>query len=304
MRRIGGGGGGSVGSRAHARLVGEEAALDAVDHRLGDGIAHGPGTRLLDTEGRLDDESQNPGQLTDVHDHHEQRHQDVSQRHEGHHQLGETGDAADAAEDDEAGEHHQGQTAHPVGDAEGDVHGQADGVGLHRVEHQTEGQQQAEGEDHSHPAHAKAALHVVGGAAPVVAILILDLVELGQGALHEGGGHADEGDQPHPEDGARATQIDGDGHTGQIARPDAGRQAGTQSLEGGDAGAVGFATVAQDREHVAEVADLDKTQAEGKEDTDPDQQVNEHGSPHQVVNHCNQGVHNSLVVITSMASLR
>ena len=57
-------------------------------------------------------------------------------------------------------------------------------------------------------------------------------------------------------------------------------------------------------EHVAEVTDLDKPQAEGKEESDPDQQVNEHGSPHQVVNHCNQGVHNSLVVITSMVSLR
>ena len=134
--------------RAHARLVGEEAALDAVDHRLGDGIAHGAGTCLLDAERRLDDEGEDTRQLADVHEHHEQRHQDIGDRHEGHHQLGKAGDAANAAEDDETGEHHQGQTAHPVRDAEGDVHGQADGVGLHRVEHQTEGQQQAEGEDH------------------------------------------------------------------------------------------------------------------------------------------------------------
>ena len=33
---------------------------------------------------------------------------------------------------------------------------------------------------------------------------------------------------------------------------------------------------------MAKVTDLDKTQAEG-EDTDPDEQVDEHGSPHQVV---------------------
>ncbi|MGL6549629.1 hypothetical protein ACSZN3_11990 [Aeromonas hydrophila] len=55
---------------------------------------------------------------------------------------------------------------------------------------------------------------------------------------------------------------------------------------------------------MAEVTDLDKTQAESKEDADADEQVDEHGSPHQVVNHCDQGVHISLVVITSMVSLR
>ncbi|MNC18370.1 hypothetical protein D3C75_662690 [compost metagenome] len=304
MRRIGGRGRGGIGGRTHTGFVGEETALDAVDHRLGDGVTHGTGTRLLDTEGRLDDENKDPGQLADVHGHHEQRHQDVGQRHEGHHQLGEAGYATDAAEDDEAGQHHQCQAADPVRDAEGDVHGQADGVGLHRIEHQTECQQQTEGEDHPHPAHAEPTLHVVGGTTTVVAVFILDLVELGQGTLDEGGGHADEGDQPHPEDGTRPPQIDGDGHTGQVAGAHTGSQAGTQGLEGGDAGTVGFAAIAQYREHVAEVTDLDKPQAEGKEESDPDQQVNEHGSPHQVVNHCNQGVHNSLVVITSMVSLR
>jgi hypothetical protein len=54
-------------------------------------------------------------------------------------------------------------------------------------------------------------------------------------------------------------------------------------LKGGDTGFVRFATIAQHGEHVAEMADLDKTQAKGKEDADPDEQVDEHGSPHQVV---------------------
>ena len=38
VRRIGSGSRRSVGRRAHARFVGEETALDTVDHRLGDGI--------------------------------------------------------------------------------------------------------------------------------------------------------------------------------------------------------------------------------------------------------------------------
>ncbi len=223
------------------------------------------------------------GQLADVHGYDDQRQQDVGQRHEGYHQLGKTGDAANTAEDDETGERHQCQTANPVRNAEGHLHRQTDGVGLHRIEHQTKRQNEAERKEHPHPAHAKPLLHVVGWAATVVAILILDLVELGQSAFDEGGRHTDKGDKPHPEDGAGATQIDGDGHTGQIAGADPGGKAGAESLKGGDAGVVRFAAVFQHGEHVAEVADLDKTQAEGEEDTDPDEQVDEHSSPHQVV---------------------
>ncbi len=283
MRRIGSCSRRSVGRRAHPRFVGEETALDTVDHRLGDGITERTRACLLNPEGGLDDQHEHMGQLGDVHRHDHQRQQDVGQRHKGHYQLGKTGDATNAAEDNQAGERHQRQTADPVRNAKRHLHRQTDGVGLHRVEHQAKCQDQAEREDHPHPAHAKAFLHVVGRATTVVAILILDLVELGQSAFNEGGRHADKGNQPHPEDGAGATQIDGDSHTGQVAGADTGGKAGTEGLEGGDACVVRFTAVFQHGKHVAKVTDLDKTQAEGEKDTDPDEQVDEHGSPHQVV---------------------
>ena len=223
------------------------------------------------------------GQLGDIHRHDHQRQQDICQRHHRHHQLGKTGNATNAAEDDEAGEYHQCQTADPVRNTERHLHRQTDGVGLHRIEYQTEREDQTEREQHPHPAHAKALLHVISRAATVVAILILNFVKLGQGAFDEGGRHADKGDQPHPEDGTGATQIDGNSHTGQVASAHAGGKTGAERLKRGDASIVRFTAVFQHGKHVAKVTDLDKTQSESEKDPDPDQQVDEHSSPHQVV---------------------
>ncbi|MNY44155.1 hypothetical protein D3C86_1791590 [compost metagenome] len=138
MRRIRRGRGRGVGRRAHARLVGEQAALEAVEDRR----AQTAGRRLLEAEGAFHDGRQHTGQLAEVHQDHRHGHQQVGHRHERHRQLGEARDGTQAAEDDQPGKQHHCHPGDPGVDTEGALHGAADGVGLHRVEHEAEGDDQ------------------------------------------------------------------------------------------------------------------------------------------------------------------
>ena len=52
-----------------------------------------------------------------------------------------------------------------------------------------------------------------------------------QSAFGKLGGHADEGGDPHPEQGAGAAQGDSGGHAGNVAGADGGGQGGGQGLE-------------------------------------------------------------------------
>ncbi len=83
---------------AQARLVGEQAALDA--HQNGRADAAGEG--LLEAEGATEDQAEGFRNRAEVTADDEQRHAQVGERHDRHQHVGPLGDAADAAEDDAA----------------------------------------------------------------------------------------------------------------------------------------------------------------------------------------------------------
>ncbi|MCY1450820.1 hypothetical protein D9M71_676560 [compost metagenome] len=128
-------------------------------------------------------------------------------------------------------------------------------------------------------------LDVVGRAATVQAVAVGALVDLGQGALEEAAGHADQGGHPHPEHRTRATQGDGEAHTGDVAGADAAGKAQHQGLEGTQLAGLATDGFLEHTEHVAEVAELDEAGAKGEIGAEPDDEHYEHFPREEIVDH-------------------
>ena len=104
---------------------------------------------------------------------------DVDQRHDGSHPLGDAGHGTDAAEDDDGGEHENEPRDDQLGGAqpaetrqrrltpapESRHQGPGDGVGLHGGDDETAGDHGDRGEDRGESPVAHAAGHVEGGTA-------------------------------------------------------------------------------------------------------------------------------------------
>ena len=231
MRHAGGGGG--VRGRAHAGLIGEQAALDAEhDHRTGKATGDG-----LEVEGRLEDGGKHGRQLANVGDRGPQCNKNVGDGHDGHDDGGDDGDALRAAENDESGEHdeHDAHTdRRAVGGVVGDVVLQRRGhvEGLQPVEAEGEAQDERPGENDAEPALPEALLDVVGRTSPELALLAADLVDLRERGLDEGRSRADKRHEPHPEDGARTARGHGRGDAGDVARAHARGGGHHEGLEG------------------------------------------------------------------------
>ncbi len=91
------------------------------------------------------------GHLVDAADDDQDRHQDVADSHHRDHDVGDLGDALDAAEDHEGGDRRQHDTGPEALDADAVLHGVGDGVALEGVEAQREGRDQADRIDHGQP---------------------------------------------------------------------------------------------------------------------------------------------------------
>ena len=92
-----GGGGGDVGRAAHAGLVGERSALDAVEHSRGDPAGE-PASHLLQTSA-ADDLGEGVRQVADVEPMITGA-SSIGQRHQRQDDLGHLRDATDATEED------------------------------------------------------------------------------------------------------------------------------------------------------------------------------------------------------------
>ena len=200
-------------------------------------------------------------------------HADVHQGFHRHQQVSDLGDALDPADEHQAQQHRQGQAGVSGVEAERVVQRVSHGVGLQAVEGKPEGHQQQERHDHAQPAFLQAVLDVIGRAATVGAVGVAALVELAEGAFEEAAGHADQRGHPHPEHRTRTTQGHGNTDTGDVARTDAAGEAEHQGLERTELAGAAFEAVAEHREHVEEVAQLNETRADREVATEPD---NEH----------------------------
>ena len=171
-------------------------------------------------------------------------------------------------------------------DAEGGVQRERDGVGLHGIEAETEGHGNEHGKERGGPAAAEAVADIVGGAsAEAEGLRIAYLVDLGKRAFGEAGSGADDGDDPHPEYGARTADHDGDGYAGNVAYADAGSRADAEGLEGADVGMSSVMTDAflQQSYHFPYHAQLNEAGSQGKPEAERDEHDDENIGPQNII---------------------
>ena len=218
-----------VGCRAHAGLVGVQAALDA-PHHAGAGEAAEDG---LEVKCGPEDILEYSAEAGDMRENHNEGDDHVQHAHHGHEDLGHFGEPLAAAEDADAEQdrEHAADDHRHVHRETGDLkrllieaealEGALRVVGREHVVAHHIGEDQDNGEDHTQPALAQALLHIVGRAAIAAAVAVALLVDLGEGGLHKRGGAAEDGRDPHPEDRARAAEADGRRDAHDVARADA-----------------------------------------------------------------------------------
>ncbi len=123
----------------------------------------------------------------------------------------------------------------------------------------------------------------MGRAATVGTIRFGGLVQLGEGTFDEAGCHAHQADNPHPEDGAGATEGNGHRNAGDIAAANPAGNRQDQGLKGTEVASVRLVMVGgQDAEHLAEVTKLNEAGGDGEPDSDADQHGNQNLAPQQV----------------------
>ena len=109
---------------------------------------------------------------------------------------------------------------------------------------------------------------VVNGTAHDLAALGLDAGLLSQNSLSVDGSHAQEGDDPHPEDSTGAAGQDSTGSTDDVAGTDLSCNSSGQSLERGHTAFMLLAVQSQLAEHIAhtfaEAAHLNELGLEGE----------------------------------------
>lgn len=235
-------GGAGVGVRggAHTGLIGEQAAGHAEPHCVADGNAG----RAAHDGGRLERAHKNHaecfGEHGDVASNDNQAAHDIDAGHDGNQLLHYGGQSCSASDKDEGGDdcqHHAHSHRRDV-----DVSGgedlrerRADGIGLYHIAHEAQGQYDKDSE-HCRQYFAETAfergLDIVDGSAGDFAVFRGTEV-LGQRGLRVDRGHAEEGAEPHPEDGSRTAAHQSGSRACQIAGPHLGGDGSGHGLEGG-----------------------------------------------------------------------
>ena len=273
-----------VGSGAHTGLVGKEAPLGALAQGDFQRRAEAAAQDGLGLEGVPEDHSHGGGEVLGPDHQHHQPAQDEEGRHDGDDLLRDGGQALHAAQENHAADHHQNDPDDPGGHAESGLEGGADGVGLDHAAEEAQGQDDGDGEEARKElaeGPLKSRGDVVHGTALDAAVLVLHPGLLGQDGLGIDGGHAEEGDDPHPEDGPGAAGENRAGSAHNVAGAHLGGNGGGQGLEGAHAPLMPPAGEGEAAEHLphalAEAADLDKAGLDGEPQAHGDEK------PHQDV---------------------
>ena len=224
-----------VGGGAHTGLVGEQAALCTLADGGLEGVTQAAADDGVGGEGVAEDHSEGFRDVLNTADEQHQAAQQIDAGHDRHQLFGDGGDAVDAAQEDEAGDCGDQQADDPRGHVEGGGTGLADGVGLDHGAHEAQSQGDGDGEEGGQELAelvVKGTADVVDGAAHHVAIFAHNTSLLRQDRFGVDGGHAEEGDEPHPEQDARATHQDGAAGADDVAGTHLSGHGGSQSLEG------------------------------------------------------------------------
>ena len=275
--RVGGlrGRGGDSGG-THAGLVGEDTAgdthLEGQQDSGADETTCGGGTG----EGVGEDQAEGVGELTGVDAQHHDASDDVDDDHQRDEGGGDLADGLDAAEKDGADEDEHDDTGDHGVDPEGFLQVRGDRVGLGHVA-DTEGRDDGgEGEEPGEElteGALDAPLEVALRSTGHVALGVRDAVPHTEERLGVLGRHAEQAGDPHPEQGAGATDGDGGGDTDDIADADGGGQGGGQCLVLGDVTFAGVVVAVEEAESQGgeELAELHAPEPDGEDEAGSEQ---------------------------------
>ena len=242
-----GGGCSGVGSSTLTGLVGEEAALRAVDDRSDNSAAEACERRLRGKR-TCEDLSQNRAELGQVHHADDSDHHDINSRHNRCHPFGHASNGLDSTENHHCREDKEqccndqmrtGKAAKSrkrltARGAEGAQKSSGDRVGLYGGDDESTGHNRDDCKDACQNLILHASRNVVGRASAEGSVSGTNLEDLRKRGLEKGGRHADQGNDPHPEDCTRATHKKSNGHAKDVTDAHARGQGDRECLEGGN----------------------------------------------------------------------
>ena len=223
-------------------------------------------------------------QLRDVEQDDDDADDDVENGHGRHQVHGDVRQAFQAAQGDGQEQDDENRACQVRRHAVVGVHDAGNGVGLDQVgAHHLDAHEDRD--DDAQPGHLQAVADVVHGAGEQIAFLVAAAVQLGQDDFAIFQGFAEEGGNPHPEDGAHAAGDDGRGDADDVAAAHVAGQGDHHGLKGGN-GAValvdlaGLEGVDQGRFHdELKVTDLYEPVRDGVEDTQRQKDEDQPPSP-------------------------
>ena len=272
-----------VRGRAHAGLVGEQAALCALtDGRL-ERVADAAADDGVRHEGVLEDHAEGLRHVADAGNEHDEAAEQIQARHDRHDLFRDGGDALHTADEDEGRDGAHDQAHDPARNVECVLARLADGVGLYHRAHEAERKDDRDREETRKElaeAVREGMLDVVHRAAEDRAVRLDHAGLLREHCLGIDRRHAEECDEPHPEDRAGAADEDRAAGADDVAGADLRRDRRRQRLERAHAGLVLFTVETELAEEappaLAEAAHLHDLRADGEIQARTNEQDDQH----------------------------
>ena len=282
-----------VGGGTHARFVGEETSLCALLDCLGKCCAEAAAEQRLGNEGVTEDHAECGGNIFIVDSKNEQTADDIHDGHDRNDLFRDGRDSLDTAEEDEGGKNGDQNADDPSPCGNIHVEGfknaddaRRDGVGLYRRTDEAAGNGQCHGEEACEKfaeLTLEGVLDVIDGTAADLAVFMNDARFLCEDCFDVVGCHAEEGDDPHPEDGTRTADENCAADAYDITRADLRRNGGRQCLERGKTGIALVLLGKYRAESRAEAADLNEFRSDGKIKTCRNEQEYQYVARHIVI---------------------
>ena len=268
-----------VRGRAHTGFIGEQAALCALADRLLDRKADRAADDGVGLEGVFEDHAEGFRNVFRADYQHDDAADEVQRRHDGYQLFGDCTDALQTADEDQRRQQRYDQSRRPCGNTEGGIACGADGIGLHHAAHeaqrQNDGDREETGEERAEFA-LEGGLDIVNRTARDAAVRVHYAGLLRQHGFRVNGRHAEECDDPHPEDRAGAADQNRAARADDVARANLRGDGGGQRLKGAETALLLSAVHVQIAEYLAhafaEAANLHKARPDGEIQSGADQQ--------------------------------
>lgn len=270
---------------ALACLIGINAAL----HAPGDGGAKHAAQNGIHAEGAREDEPEDMRNLLIVDADDDDGDNDVGLRHEGNDDARELGDASQAAENNEAEKRRDNCRSDRRLNLKSLRPGGGNRVALNTGAEKDRSEDRNDREGPGIGLAVEAFFNIKGRAAAVLSVNLF-LIYLTERRFHKGGRGAEEGNHPHPEQGAGAAEADGRGDASDVARADAACKRHGERLEAREPDVV-FLLLEDEAPHLGNHADLNEPGADGEKEARTEAESHQHRRPDDAVQSIDEAFH-------------